>query len=351
MKTKFFSKVKFHRRVLLPVLSLAVVFLLHRLLPTSAKYRVNELPYFASFTALLLLIFAVLAVASIFIEKVRTVVVFKSWFYGAGFLFLGLYDLVTIKFCLIPVLYFPAPERIIEVFIKDWFFLLRCLFYSLRLLLGGFFMGAFLGVVTGTLIGWSQRWNYWIMPFIRVVGPIPSTAWIPVALIVFTRATDASIFLIALGVWFPTTVLTSSGIMNVKNSYFEVSSTLGAGPLHIHAGKSVQRTQRLVQKQHLGVVYKGASQRCPLSHSARKMMGVRFLETFKPNQFEKFRYAVFFSAVNPARAQAKRYIFINRFPWKKRRVLKNQPPLIPGFINHPIVQKYFPGVTLNNPRD
>ena len=29
--------------------------------------------------------------------------------------------------------------------------------------------------------------------------------------------------------WFPTTVLTSSGIANIKNSYFEAASTLGAG--------------------------------------------------------------------------------------------------------------------------
>ena len=39
----------------------------------------------------------------------------------------------------------------------------------------------------------------------------------------------ASSFLIALAVWFPTTVLTSNGIANIKNSYFEVASTLGAG--------------------------------------------------------------------------------------------------------------------------
>jgi NitT/TauT family transport system permease protein len=69
------------------------------------------------------------------------------------------------------------------------------------------------------------------MPFIRIVGPIPSTAWIPIALVIFFQPTDASLFLIALGVWFPTTVLTSSGIMNVQKSYFEVSSTLGAGNL------------------------------------------------------------------------------------------------------------------------
>ncbi|MDR3161726.1 MAG: ABC transporter permease subunit, partial [Spirochaetaceae bacterium] len=156
---------------------------------------------------------------------------YKSWFLGAAFLVLNLYNIITLKFDLIPSLYFPAPERIVSVFITDWLFILQCLVYSLRLLLGGFFLGALAGVITGTLIGWSPRWNYWVMPCIRIVGPIPSTAWIPVALVVFTKAQSAALFLIALGVWFPTTILTSSGIMNVRKSYFEVSSTLGAGSL------------------------------------------------------------------------------------------------------------------------
>jgi NitT/TauT family transport system permease protein len=69
------------------------------------------------------------------------------------------------------------------------------------------------------------------MPLIRTIGPIPSTAWIPIALVVFTKPTTAGIFLIALGVWFPTTILTGSGILNVRKTYFEVSSTLGAGSL------------------------------------------------------------------------------------------------------------------------
>ena len=77
-------------------------------------------------------------------------------------------------------------------------------------------------------IGRSRRWSYWINPLIKLIGPIPSTAWVPIALVSFASSFQASVFLIALAVWFPTTVLTSSGISNVQNAYFEVSSTLGA---------------------------------------------------------------------------------------------------------------------------
>lgn len=223
--------VSFDWKILLPVLSLGLMLALHRLLPAYPGYRPKQFPYFTGFSWLLLVIFAVSALLSLFWERANKILAYKAPFFAVGFLALNVYNLITLKFGAIPSLYFPAPERIIGVFITDWFFLLRCLVYSLRLLLSGFILGALTGVLTGTVIGWSPRFNYWIMPFIRVVGPIPSTAWIPIALVVFFKPASASVFLIALGVWFPTAVLTSSGIMNVRKTYFEVSSTLGAGTL------------------------------------------------------------------------------------------------------------------------
>ena len=223
--------IHFDWRTLIPLVSVAFTQVLHTALPVASTYRTKVLPWFTWFNVVAIGVLAILAVVSLFNSRYRERFTYKSWFLGVGFLLLNLYNLITVKLDLIPSLYFPAPERIVYVFLTDWFFILRCLVYSLRLLLGGFFLGALLGVLTGTLIGWSQRWNYWIMPCIRIVGPIPSTAWIPIALVVFTKATDAALFLIALGVWFPTTVLTSSGILNVRKSYFEVSSTLGAGNL------------------------------------------------------------------------------------------------------------------------
>jgi NitT/TauT family transport system permease protein len=222
------EKKAFDKRTVLPLVSLGIVVALHKAVPVSADYMLDDLPYYTWLLYALAGIFAVWAAAGVFAKKARESLGFKAAFVSAAFLLLEVYELLTIKFTMIPVLYFPAPEKIMEAFVVDGIFILRCLVYSLRLLIGGFLLGALAGVFTGTLIGWNKRAHYWIMPLIRVVGPIPSTAWIPVALIVFTQATDASIFLIALGVWFPTTILTSSGIMNIPKSYFEVSSTLGS---------------------------------------------------------------------------------------------------------------------------
>lgn len=234
-RVKGCAKINFHGKIfaknLLPAAGTVLLILLHRAIPASPRYSVTESPSYSIVLSFLLAFFLLWAAASVFAARLREKLAYKAPFFSAALLLLGLYDLVTVKFNLLPGLYFPAPERIIDVFANEGGFILQCLAYSLRLLLGGFFLGALAGVCTGTLIGWSSRWNYWIMPLIRVVGPIPSTAWIPVVLVVFTKAAEASLFLIALGVWFPTTILTSSGIMNVPKNYFEVSSTLGAGSL------------------------------------------------------------------------------------------------------------------------
>jgi NitT/TauT family transport system permease protein len=228
-----FLSPSFNGRVILPPTAIGLVLALHTLLPAHENYRLKLLPYFSYFLVILLFIYGIAAVASLFSRSLREILSFKAVFHAFGLLALGVYNLATLKFELIPNIYFPPPERILGVFVEDGFFLLRCLVYSLRLLLSGFVLGALTGVFTGTVIGWSRRCNYWVMPFIRMVGPIPSTAWIPVALVIFFRPTSASVFLIALGVWFPTTVLTNSGIMNVRKTYFEVSSTLGAGDLRM----------------------------------------------------------------------------------------------------------------------
>jgi NitT/TauT family transport system permease protein len=264
-------KVVFNHLTLLPLAALALVLFLHEKLPPYAGYRVKPLPYFTYLLWILLGVFALYAVISLFSEKRRGRLAFKAPFLAAGFLLLGVYDLITQKVNILPSLYFPAPERILGVFVKDWFFILRCLVYSMRLLLGGFFLGAALGVLTGTLTGWSQRLNYWIMPFIKIVGPIPSTAWIPIALVVFLRPTSASLFLIALGVWFPTTVLTSSGIGNVRKTYFEVASTLGAGTL-----RSILTIALPAAAPNVFAGFFNGTSACFLTLMAAEMIGCKF---------------------------------------------------------------------------
>ena len=75
--------------------------------------------------------------------------------------------------------------------------------------------------------------SYWGMPVMKIVGPIPATAYIPLVMAFFTSAFLSGSVLIALAVWFPMTMLTSSGIANVPISYLDVARTLGAGRAYL----------------------------------------------------------------------------------------------------------------------
>jgi len=143
-------------------------------------------------------------------------------------LFLAAWEAVTAKLGLMPLPFFPPPQAIVEVVIDDWERLAAGIFASARLLATGYFLGAAAGFVTGVSIGWSRLAGYWIHPVLRFIGPLPATAWLPLAFFVFPSSFSASIFLIALATGFPVTVLTWSGVAGVNSAYYDIARTLGA---------------------------------------------------------------------------------------------------------------------------
>ncbi|MDR2350772.1 MAG: ABC transporter permease subunit [Deltaproteobacteria bacterium] len=202
-------------------------------LNASGKHPRMDRPYFLLFLLVLgasrALVPVIFGGKKEFLEGFRA----KDNFYAAVFLLLCLLNLLTSKFTVLPPIFFPAPDRILSVLVEDFHYLIvTCLGSSAKLLATGFFLGAFAGFSTGIAIGFSKKAGYWLNPLIKVLGPIPPTAWIPVVLVAFPTTWTAAVFLIALSVWFPTSVMTSSGILNVQNAYFEVSSTLGAKRLN-----------------------------------------------------------------------------------------------------------------------
>jgi NitT/TauT family transport system permease protein len=149
--------------------------------------------------------------------------------FAGGLLLLCTWDLMTAKLMLLPSMYFPGPQRVFQTLIDDRGQLFDSTWHSLLLLFSGYALGVVVGLVSGVMIGWSSPVRYWGMPVLKILGPIPATAWIPMALILFPRSIAAGVFLIALAVWFPVTMLSASGVSNVRASYLDVARTLGAG--------------------------------------------------------------------------------------------------------------------------
>jgi NitT/TauT family transport system permease protein len=147
---------------------------------------------------------------------------------AASALLLCFWEIITTGLRLLPLPYFPSPARVLQSLISDRMLLFDSTWHSLILLISGYALGVVAGLISGICIGWSSPVRYWGMPILKVVGPIPATAWIPLAMVVSPSAVISAAALIALSVWFPVTMLTASGISNTRASYLDVARTLGA---------------------------------------------------------------------------------------------------------------------------
>jgi NitT/TauT family transport system permease protein len=139
-----------------------------------------------------------------------------------------LWELLTAKWAVLPLPFFASPQGLLEVYLEDWPRLGESVLRSLWLLLTGYAIGAAAGFVAGVALGWSRAIGYWVHPVLRLIGPLPATAWLPIAFFVFPSSGSASTFLVALASWFPVTVLTWSGVAGVNKAYYDIARTLGA---------------------------------------------------------------------------------------------------------------------------
>ncbi|WP_277656544.1 ABC transporter permease [Seleniivibrio woodruffii] len=183
--------------------------------------------YYELFILGLIGVTGVFYLVSVFVKGFREYWGERAPLAAAAVLLVVVWDYYTSKTARLPMPYFPGPERVINVFIEDTETLTRSALSSLKLIVGGFLLGSLAGIVCGSLLGWSKRAAYWLSPVVRILGPVPATAWIPVCLLVFPNAFTASVFLVSLAVWFPVTLMTASAIYNVPKAYYEAAALLG----------------------------------------------------------------------------------------------------------------------------
>lgn len=143
-------------------------------------------------------------------------------------LVLGAWEVLTAKTAILPTPFFAPPQALIEVWHDDWPRLVDSAVHSLALLALGFGYGGVAGFLIGVSIGWSRAIGYWVHPVLRVIGPVPATALLPLAFFVFPSSYAAAVFLIALATGFPVAILTWSGVASVNKAYYDVARTLGA---------------------------------------------------------------------------------------------------------------------------
>jgi NitT/TauT family transport system permease protein len=160
-------------------------------------------------------------------DSTRTLTYYGPWFIVIG-IWLAVWELVTAKLGWLPKPFFSPPQGLLHVYLTDWSRLLICIAYTGRLWILGFASGVATGFVAGVALGWSKRFAYWGMPVLKLIGPVPASAWIPCTFFIFPSTFQASIFLVALASGIPVAILTAAGVGQVNRSLYDVARTLGA---------------------------------------------------------------------------------------------------------------------------
>jgi len=154
-------------------------------------------------------------------------VYYGPWLIAIGVWFL-LWEFTTAKLGWLPKPFFSPPHGLLNVYVADGQRLLVCILYTLRLWGLGFFSGIAVGFAVGVALGWSKAFNYWGMPVLKLIGPVPATAWIPATFYFFPTTFAASVFIVALSAGIPVAILTAAGVASANRAFYDVARTLGA---------------------------------------------------------------------------------------------------------------------------
>lgn len=157
-------------------------------------------------------------------EKFR----YRAPLWSALFLLFAGYDYLTLKTGILTQPFVPCMNFILNAAWIDRAMILDCTVHTLGLLFLGYFIGVGLGLITGITCGYSEKARYWVDPVIKFLGPIPTSTWIPIMMVIASSLFGGAVFIIALGSWFAVTVASMTGIANVDRDYFEAARTLGA---------------------------------------------------------------------------------------------------------------------------
>ncbi len=217
--------------MILPLVCGGVAVLEYWMIPNG---RPNKNPYtYVWFLGVLIAAYVIYFIAALAKKAYRDKTVldqlrYRAPLFSALFLLLAGYDYLTLKTGVLTQPFVPCMNYIINIAWIDRAYLLECTLHTLRLLFLGYFIGIALGLLTGITCGYSERVRYWINPIIKFLGPIPTSTWIPIVMVIATSLFKGAVFIIALGSWFAVTVASMTGISNVDKDFFDAARTLGA---------------------------------------------------------------------------------------------------------------------------
>jgi NitT/TauT family transport system permease protein len=98
---------------------------------------------------------------------------------------------------------------------------------SMSRVYGGFAIALAVALPLGLMIGRIPLVRQLLDPSLQVLRPIPVTAWLPLAMIMFGLGPRSAFFLVCLGAFYPILINTIFGVRSVEPRLFEAASMLG----------------------------------------------------------------------------------------------------------------------------
>jgi NitT/TauT family transport system permease protein len=133
-----------------------------------------------------------------------------------------------------PAIVLPSPEKVFFTIYEKTLVpvgeekLLGHIGVSLVRILVGVGIALGLAIPLGILMGWYEDLDSLTSPVIELLRPIPPIAWIPLAILWFGIGLGSKVFIIAIGVFFPTLINTYIGAKFVDPLLIRAAQTLGA---------------------------------------------------------------------------------------------------------------------------
>ena len=143
---------------------------------------------------------------------------------------------VTDVFHLISPMMLPAPGKVLETFIykltggvnPDGGSLLQHIVSSMKISLGGYFVGVLIGVPLGISMAWSRKFELFAKPLFDVIRPIPALAWIPLMILWLGIGYESKVGIIFFAAFISATINSYAGIKQTNKVHLWVAKTFGA---------------------------------------------------------------------------------------------------------------------------
>ncbi|HKK99637.1 MAG TPA: ABC transporter permease [Desulfotignum sp.] len=121
----------------------------------------------------------------------------------------------------------PTFKALMSAFADERFWL--SVFTSLRRIVVGISLAAFLGIPMGILVGFYpmiRGLSYSAIQFVRMISPL---SWMPIALLLFASFESAVYFLIVMATVCPIILNTAIGVRNINPRWIKMAMNQGAG--------------------------------------------------------------------------------------------------------------------------